>query len=1053
LQVKGIVLRGPGDDEKKMKDVLTKELAKTVIPGTKFVVRLDEVEFRQTPIYVLQEAAVAEFKANSTFNVFFERATFGADGALQLHTLCLRFDKSTNSKIDKLLADHPVAGDLVGGKDKTPRVLRRDWNWEDALVDLRRKFAGDADLLLQRTRLDDGYLAYVGDAKSVQFVAWGACIHPPGLIADAERVKRWKARLSNLIPKVKYEPDVAGVLMLANPSIAWQDLAASAQANDGTFFHLARFNAEGQVTLDVKIPHDLRKQSALQIIADKAPHIRLTPIDVKNANVQVWAWDGVHAKAQARLAEGAFLQHRTRVDRLFMKYDEPDNGTPFLHAGGVCLHPTETQKPEELRSKLSASFGNLLPTPLEYRTNATSIRFLASPIYPLQAEAVTRKLDGLLFADGRYDADGKFHLAVVGTKDQRTAASKMIAALPMPEGVIRPRAGTVQPITDFKEHAWDEILQETQRWMARSTDTLFRKTRLDRGYFSYPASKVGPNLNLAFVGIYPNSEALTARLTKRFDTYAELSLTDHLLAGPIAVVPTIENVENPIVAVQAKVAETPSLDGVRLDDASFDADGKLNLHGIWVGKVQQDSLEKKMRDVLTPGNSLLRRGFNWGPMQVFDSPALLHQMRVWVAEQQDVDEVWLERFYFDANGKVRIAGFSTRPPDKDKTEKKLPDMLPRFDSKKLPPIDRLDKPKAEKITTEITETTESDLGVVGNSKVHHSVISVFSVVNLLQPKDDGPIVLDALTNIGQHLRNNIPKDVMCDGLRIDRCYYNPAGVFHIDGLADRDGHTQELKPFLEEGVLPFNAKRQLAKGWVPGRQVVIPIRPMMTALAENMPSLTEFDGLTLTRAYHDSKNRLVLTATAIGKPDVDAATESLKRLLDTHPRWRLRLTSGLVLDVTDQKPADRELAQKLTTRALLLLQVNIGEARVDPVALAWAPWLSHSWPFYEKLPRVKPSDDDYAEALRHLNAAIPHDPGNNLAWYLRGYVLQASGRSDLTLRDLRRMVALEIADAELRHRRVLDLELVQGRLRQSAYQIERRAVIDHAEGWTLRELK
>ena len=47
-------------------------------------------------------------------------------------------------------------------------------------------------------------------------------------------------------------------------------------------------------------------------------------------------------------------------------------------------------------------------------------------------------------------------------------------------------------------------------------------------------------------------------------------------------------------------------------------------------------------------------------MHDFDSPRLLLQMRTWIAGQDEIDEVWLERFYFDAAGKVRIAGFFTR---------------------------------------------------------------------------------------------------------------------------------------------------------------------------------------------------------------------------------------------------------------------------------------------------------------------------------------------------------------------------------------------------------
>jgi hypothetical protein len=234
---------------------------------------------------------------------------------------------------------------------------------------------------------------------------------------------------------------------------------------------------------------------------------------------------------------------------------------------------------------------------------------------------------------------------------------------------------------------------------------------------------------------------------------------------------------------------------------------------------------------------------------------------------------------------------------------------------------------------------------------------------------------------------------------------------------------------------------------------VIALRPMMVSLRENLPSLAEFDGFTLARAHHDPKNHLVLSGNAIGDADEKEMGEILTRLLKTHPRWRLRTTFGVVVKVTDRKKADRELADKLTYKALHLLQVNIGEARIDPLPPSAIGWMSHAWPFDPKLPRVRPTDHDYAMCLEYLDAALLNDTKNVLAWYLRGYVLQTRDRADLTLRDLRRMVEQENENAELRHNRIVALELVQGVWRQSAYRIEQDALIEVGDGWTLRSLR
>ncbi len=1052
LNFKGVCLRGVHDDEKQMKDVLRKELGKVAIPGVKYALKIDEIAFHDTPIYALQKAAVDKRKTDPALNVFFERATYAADGSFQLHVLFLQ--DAPAEKIAKLYEeDHPIPPELLklpAGKAKTPTVVRRAYDWLAKLKELRRQFADDPDPLMQRTRFDTGFLAYSEDRKSVHFHVDGVCVHPPDLVADAERVKRWSKPLSNLIPKVVYAPNVDGVVMHANPSIAWQNEAAGQESHDGIFFQLAQFDGVGVLKASVKLPTEAERAAALKIVAEKPAPARLGVVAEKNFDFQLWNWKEVIPKAQTRLARGDFLEHRTRLDRVFLKYDDVKRGIPFMHFEGVSLHPTEIDKAEALRSRLQRSFGDLPPSPLEHKLHSERIQFVTSPIYALQTEAVAKSLDGLLFADGRYDAEGKLHIGIVlGAPEQRDIARKMVEALPMPEGAVRPKTAKDQPLLDYMQIAWNDVLHEMQRWLARSGESLLKKSRLERGFFSYPPSKAGPDLNMALVGIYPNKDALTAKLKKRLDAYVLLSLTDQLRAGPIAVVPTIENIDNPAITVQAKVHELPALDGVRLDDASFDGDGKLILYGIWNGKKQQPALDKLIRDTLAEAHPVLKRGINWGSLQEYDTAGLLHSMRVWVAGQEAIDEVWLERIFFDAGGKVRVVGFFTRPADKEKALRTLPEFLPRFESKALPSVE----PAEPKVKEAPKKQVASAILTRSASEGRLASASDWYAVIIQDPKSDDPFQLVPLPNIAQYLRDRIPTVKACDGLRIDRCFYDPQGVFRIEGLADHAGHSKELKPFLDDEKAPFDRKRQLAKGWGEGRQTVIALRPMMVSLRENLPSLPEFDGFTLTRAHHDPKNQLVLTGHAIGDADAKEMAEILKRLLNTHPRWRLRTTFGVVVDITDRKKADRDLAEKLTYKALHLLQVNIAEARIEPLPPSCIGWMSHAWPFDPKLPRVRPTDHDYAMCLEYLDAALLNDSKNVLAWYLRGYVLQTRNRADLTLRDFRRMVELENEDAELRHNRILALELVQGVWRQRAYRIEQDALIDVGDGWTLRSLR
>jgi tetratricopeptide (TPR) repeat protein len=764
-------------------------------------------------------------------------------------------------------------------------------------------------------------------------------------------------------------------------------------------------------------------------------------LDKKNAAVD---WPKALGELRERFADSAQpILQKTRIDGAQFELNPDDADRPFLAFKGVALRTRDDEKQmkDVLRKELAK-----FPAPNGKFEVTLDIRFIVSPIYALQAEVSSRNLEGVLFADGRYDKDGKLRLSVaLAIKEQRGASEDIVKNTALPAGVLGPRDDKGTPQLDFNVIPWFEMIDKMQDLLARSPDTLLRKTRADHGVFAYPAGKAGPELNIAAVGIYPNKAEYTARLKKHLDRFVDSHLTARLQAGPVAVTPVVQHVDNPVPALQTKIAATPELDGIRIEDVSFGGNGKLVLHGIWVGRGQDRDLESLIEETLTRDHPLLKRGIHWDSLQVLDSPGVLREMRAWVAEQEDIEEVLLERLYFDAAGKLRLPGFATRPQDKEIVVRKLPEFLPKLESKKLPDIDP-PAPKDKEPEKKDAEPEKKD-----------------SPVALVQDeKDAGPIQIDELfkQNIAKFLRESIPTDKKCDGLRIDRCFYDTDGVLRIDGLADHERHVLILKRFLDEEKAPFDRRRQLPMGWREGRQVVIPLQPMMLSLAENLPSLPEFDGVAFYRAHHDAKNQLVFSATVISAADAKEQAEQLKeqtallkKLLETHEKWKLRTTAGVVIDVTDRKKPNLEQANKSVMSALHLLQVNIGEAYVEECWPAAAGFASHAWPFDARLPRVRPTDDDYDRALQYLDVALRHNPKNTLAWYLRGYVMLARNRPDLTLRDFRRMVDLELDDPELRHNRIQDLELVQGVLRQKASRIEQDAIIEVNDGWTLQELR
>ena len=358
--------------------------------------------------------------------------------------------------------------------------------------------ADDADPLFQRTRFDDAYLEYTEDHKDVLFHVNGVCIHPAGLADDAKRSKLWQERVSTrmpsvMIPKAKVAPIVTGVFMMANPSLAWQNDLASAEKHDGIFFQLAQFDAAGKLKVIVKLPSDPQRADVAKIIAEKPLPAKLAPLADKGPDFQTWAWSEVRPKGQGRLAEGDFLLHRARLDRIFLRYDNANTGEPYLHIDGVSLHPIEVVPADKQRQQLERTLVNLMPTSFEHKWNSERMRFLTSPIYALQTEANTRKLDGMLFADGRYDKAGTLHLVVaIPADDQRDAVKKIIDSTPIPAGAMAPGDAKNLPQLDFIVHPWADTFEQMQGWLARQRHPAAQDCASIAASSAIPPARSGP---------------------------------------------------------------------------------------------------------------------------------------------------------------------------------------------------------------------------------------------------------------------------------------------------------------------------------------------------------------------------------------------------------------------------------------------------------------------------------------------------------------------------------------------------------------------------------
>ena len=83
------------------------------------------------------------------------------------------------------------------------------------------------------------------------------------------------------------------------------------------------------------------------------------------------------------------------------------------------------------------------------------------------------------------------------------------------------------------------------------------------------------------------------------------------MVKPVQAVP-----QRTVRGIQELVAGTPALDGVGVNDAFFDPDGKLVLAGVWRGESQQPELHKLATDYLRSEPPGQQPGRSAGAIQV-----------------------------------------------------------------------------------------------------------------------------------------------------------------------------------------------------------------------------------------------------------------------------------------------------------------------------------------------------------------------------------------------------------------------------------------------------
>jgi hypothetical protein len=387
------------------------------------------------------------------------------------------------------------------------------------------------------------------------------------------------------------------------------------------------------------------------------------------------------------------------------------------------------------------------------------------------------------------------------------------------------------------------LLGHLQELFAKDTEWLFWHTRLDRASFAYSQDGLALKLRFAGVCIHPTADAVRVLLPRRLDQESAKWLKLPRPAKPQVEFGGIRRLDNPSKRLQAIVPEWRALDGVRIDNAYFDPQGRFGLIGLWKGAPQTVELESLLKSALRGEEEiLLTRGLNWQQMIPVASDKLLKELRTWTT--RNLEESYLETLFFDDSGRLTLKGFCKKGPQAN------------------------------------IKAAEAQL-----SKRMDALLGTRSI------RPSAVMLVQHSQSLTDHLRAQVPRDAALDGLRIDHGIYDADGRFLLSGVQDHRGQAEHLDPLLRAAAETTEWAQQLPNGWRIGTFDPYPLRPLLDTLARKMPIDPVFDGVIFTRAFYDAQGQLVFAGTVVGRPTRPGIEDRIKRMLnlDTHLGVRVSL--------------------------------------------------------------------------------------------------------------------------------------------------------------------
>jgi hypothetical protein len=660
-----------------------------------------------------------------------------------------------------------------------------------------------------------------------------------------------------------------------------------------------------------------------------------------------------------------------------------------------------------------------------------------SPLVALQGQCKD-KLPGALFTEIYYTSGGDVELGARVASSDEEAAVRAIAGTTA--GLANEYLGSSNRVTiHITKHAWntDTIKNWSDVLMGIRSSLIAggpvaNQTRLRGAYFAYDQDRTNRALSLRIVlqGVCLVAESEN-NLALKLGNIVNPWVARDPLPSTYDDTPDVRQVTHfdAVRGLQSQIADDPKLDGTAIAEAHFDNNDVIVFRGVIGDEATRPAIAQLGERTFAAGLDQARLTTSVS-LELLRGREILEGLREFAA--YNLDEVWVERLFFDAGGELTVNARVAHVADQKVILRHLMQAIarhPQFQGRTRASefIPRA-KP-AEPAREPTVRVTVRD-----------------AVIPVIRNRFQGPRDANAPAP---------PKE--WDGLLIRRAYYTTTGMLGLEGLAN----GAEQKSSLERQLLLLASEKPFSDC---GAQTVdltglreMPVEPMLVRLRKLMPAYRVFDGFTLDRAYHDVDNRLIVSYSAVGSPDCSRGDETIWKQMAGDRRSQMRvdetwlrlrqpdghggqLSALRSLAGKPARPRDRARADDLVLEAIAALRRGLPRP-VFPLCVGCC----------ERVEPIREGHDEQAiaEALHLLDVALLHSPGNATAWYLRALCHLASRNTLLSARDLRRLVELE-TDSESgeneKLERLTKSESLQGDIRHQLETLRTRVELEVKSG-------